>query len=71
MSYLPPLLDLDTEASHISVQAAPGAVFLRLWRDRADGTARQMFVELTIREARSLAGELKQVIDIATLTAAP
>lgn len=60
-----PLLDLDTEASMISVQAVPGAVFLRLKRERSDGTARRMFIELTVGEAVTLRRELDFVIGIA------
>lgn len=71
MSDTPSILDLDTEASHISVQAVPGAVFVRLRRERADGSARRMFVELTIGEAISLRRELDSVIGAAAASAAP
>lgn len=63
-----PSLDLDTEASVISVQAVPGAVFLRLKRDQSNGSARRMFVELTIPEALVLRQELDYVIGIARAT---
>ncbi|HEY5300753.1 MAG TPA: hypothetical protein VIJ55_08765 [Acetobacteraceae bacterium] len=63
-----PFLDLNTEASVISVQAVPGAVFLRLKRDHSDGSARRMFVELTIAEALVLRQELDYVIGIARAT---
>jgi hypothetical protein len=53
MSSAAPVLDFDTEANALSIQAAPGAVFLRLKRERADGTARRMFVELTVCRRRS------------------
>lgn len=65
MSQTTPALDLDTEATAISVQPAPGAVFVRLKRDRADGSARRMFVELTAGEAIALRRELDAVIRIA------
>lgn len=61
-----PALDLDSEATAISVQPAPGAVFLRLRRHRANGgSARCMFVELTPGEAIALRRELDAVIEIA------
>lgn len=63
-----PFLDLDTEASVVSVQAVPGAVFLRLKRDHSDGSARRMFVELTVPEAVVLRQELDYVIGIARAT---
>jgi len=65
------MLDLDTEASHLSVQAVPGAVFLRLRRERQDGTVRRMFVELTVGEAVTLRRELDEVIAAAAAAAAP
>jgi hypothetical protein len=34
MSSAAPVLDFDTEANALSIQAAPGAVFLRLKRER-------------------------------------
>lgn len=71
MSNLLPVIDLDAEASHISVQAAPGAVFFRLWRERPDGTANRMFVELTVSEAEALSDQLSEVIEVAMRTASP
>lgn len=71
MSDSPSILDFDTEASHISVQAVPGAVFLRLRRERADGTTRRMFVELTVGEAVALRRELDSVIGTAAASSAP
>ncbi|HET6183021.1 MAG TPA: hypothetical protein VFA03_05445 [Acetobacteraceae bacterium] len=71
MSDSPSMLDLDTEASHLSVQAVPGAVFLRLRRERQDGTVRRMFVELTVGEAVTLRRELDEVIAAAAAAAAP
>jgi hypothetical protein len=61
-----PVIDLDTEASHVSVQSVPGAVFLRLRRERNDGTVRRMFVELTIDEALLLQRELDLCVSLAT-----
>ena len=52
------IVDLDTEANEICVQAIPGAVFLRL-RHTEDGTVvRRMFVEMNVPEARELVDEL-------------
>lgn len=66
MSQTTPALDLDAEATSISVQPVPGAVFLRLKRNRTNGEfARCMFVELTPGEAIALRRELDAVIDIA------
>ena len=48
----PPVLDFDTEATHIAVQAVPGAVFLRVRREWSDATIRRMFIALTIDEAQ-------------------
>ncbi len=64
-----PVLDLATEATALSLQAVPGAVFLRLKHERADGSARRMFVELTPGEAITLRRELDSVIRIAAATA--
>lgn len=69
MSDAVPVLDLAAEASAISVQAVPGAVFLRLKRERTDGPARRMFVELTIGEAVALRRELDTVIGVAAASA--
>lgn len=68
MSSAFPVLDLDTEANALSVQAVPGAVFLRLKRERADGTARRMFVELTVGQAVALRQELDSVISVSAAT---
>jgi hypothetical protein len=68
MSDSPHVLDLDAEASHVSVQAVPGAIFLRLRRERADGSVRRMFVELTVGEAIGLRRELDKVIGVAVAT---
>ena len=69
MSSTVPVLDLDTEVNALSIQAVPGAVFLRLERERADRTARRMFVELTIGQAAALRRELDSVIAVSTAAA--
>ncbi|HEX5326874.1 MAG TPA: hypothetical protein VFW75_09420 [Acetobacteraceae bacterium] len=60
-----PVPDLDAEASQVSVQPVPGAVFVRLRQQRADGSVRRMFAEMTIREAVALRRELDACISIA------
>lgn len=67
MENVVPALDSDAEASHISVQAAPGALFLRLRREHAGTVRRRMFVELTVREAMVLRRELDECISIAAI----
>jgi hypothetical protein len=69
MSRAIPVLDLDTEANALSIQAVPGAVFLRLKRERHDGTARRMFVELTVGQAVALRQELDSVIAVSAASA--
>jgi hypothetical protein len=69
MSSAAPVLDFDMEANALSIQAAPGAVFLRLKRERADGTARRIFVELTVPQALALRRELDSVIAVSDLAA--
>ncbi len=59
MSDQAPVIDLDAEADQISVQAVPGAVFVRLRRERLDGSIRRMFVEMTVGEALALGRELE------------
>src|SRR5271163_697511 len=41
-----PVIDVDAEADQLAIQAVPGAVFLRLRREREDGSFRRMFVEM-------------------------
>ena len=65
MSETPPVLDLDAEATHVAVQAVPGAVFVRLRREREDSTSRRMFIELTVTEALALRREIDLAIDAA------
>jgi hypothetical protein len=71
MSESVPLIDVDTEANQISVQAVPGAVFVRLRRDRPDGSARRMFAELSVGEAILLRRELEACIESASATSQP
>lgn len=61
--------DLDGEADQVSLQAVPGAVFLRLRHDRGDGTAHRMFIELGVDDALALRRELDYVINLAAATA--
>lgn len=65
MSDTPPVLDLDAEATHIAVQAVPGALFVRLRRERDDSTIRRMFIELTVTEALALRREIDLAVDAA------
>ncbi len=69
MSSAAPVLDLANEATAVSVQAVPGAVFLRLKHERANIPARRMFVELTVGEAVALRRELAVVIGVAAASA--
>lgn len=64
----PFLPELEGEANQVSVQAVPGAVFLRLKRERGDGTAHRMFIELGIGDALALRRELDYVINVAAAT---
>lgn len=68
MNQLPATLDDTAEASHVSVQPVPGAVFLRLRRERDGHTVRRMFVELTLGEAVALRRELETCIGVAAAT---
>jgi hypothetical protein len=56
-----PELDLAGEATHVSVRAAPGAVFVLMRRDRPH-QYRRMFAELTLAQARALQSDLAAVI---------
>lgn len=71
MSDSVPVIDVDTEANQISVQSVPGAVFIRLRRDRPDGTARRMFVELSVGEAIALRRDLDACIGAAAASSRP
>ncbi len=66
-----PVIDIDAEATQVSVQAVPGAIFLRLRRERSDGTVRRMFVEMTVAETFHLKSELDACIQVAAATATP
>lgn len=57
-----PVIDFAAEASEACVQSAPGAVFLQLRRTEGDRVVRRMFVELSLQEARELAGDLQACI---------
>jgi hypothetical protein len=61
-----PVLDNDAEADQVSVQAVPGAVFLRMRRECADGSIRRMFLEMTPSEAVLLYCELQVMIRVAS-----
>jgi hypothetical protein len=56
-----PELDLAAEATHVSVRAVPGAVFVLMRRDRPN-QYRRMFAELTLAQARALQSDLAAVI---------
>ena len=56
---------IDAEADQLAVQAVPGAVFLRLRREREDGSFRRMFVELTVDQAVAFRDELDLCIGAA------
>lgn len=71
MSEAVPTIDLDTEANQVSVQAVPGAVFIRLRRERPDGSVRRMFAELSIGEAIALRRELEACIGAAAASSRP
>ena len=66
-----PLVDHEAEAQQVTVQAVPGAVFLRLRRESSDGSVRRMFVELTIDEATFLRRELDASIRAAVRAGRP
>ena len=57
-----PTVDLLAQGSHISVRAAPDALFLRLWKEQQGEIVRRMFVELSVGEAISLRRELGKCI---------
>jgi hypothetical protein len=69
MSEAHPVMDHETQASSISVQPAPGAVFLRLSRGKGAKARRQMFVEMTPGEALALRRELDACISVAVTSA--
>ncbi len=57
-----PVIDLAAEASEVCVQPAPGSVFLHLRRTEGNRVVRRMFLEMTLQEARELAGDLELCI---------
>ena len=56
-----PELDLSGEATHVSVRAVPGAVFVLMRRERGDDH-RRMFAELTLAQARAMQSDLAAAI---------
>jgi hypothetical protein len=60
-----PVIDLEAEADQIAIQAVPGAVFIRLRREREDGSFRRMFAEMTVTEAVAFRSELDLCIGAA------
>lgn len=70
MSSPGPVIDVDAEADQLAVQAVPGAVFLRLRREREDGSFRRMFAEMTVDEAVAFRGELDFCIGAASAAVA-
>ena len=65
-----PVIDVDAEADQFAIQAVPGAVFLRLRREREDGSFRRMFVEMTVNEAIAFRDELHLCIGAAAVAMA-
>ena len=61
----PPTVDSAREANQVSVQAAPGAVFLHLRRRSNGQVRRNMFIELTVGEAALLRRELDESLHTA------
>lgn len=64
-----PVIDLDAEAEQLAIQAVPGAVFLRLRKEREDGSFRRMFVEMTLDQAIAFRDELELCIGAAAAAA--
>lgn len=65
MSYPDPVIDVDAEADQLAIQAVPGAIFLRLRREREDGSFRRMFVEMSLDQAIAFRDELELCIGAA------
>jgi hypothetical protein len=65
MSDPSPVIDVDAEADQLAIQAVPGAIFLRLRKEREDGSFRRMFVEMTVDQAVALREELELCIEAA------
>jgi hypothetical protein len=64
-----PVIDVDAEADQLAIQAVPGAVFLRLRKEREDGSFRRMFVEMTVDQAIAFRDELSLCISAAAVAA--
>ena len=63
---------MSGEATHVSVRAVPGAVFVLMRRDRPrEALARRMFAELTLSQARALHSDLGAAIREATTACIP
>ena len=60
-----PELDMSGEATHVSVRAVPGAVFLLMRREHREDH-RRMFAELTLSQARAMQSDLAAAIREAT-----
>jgi len=65
-----PELDMSGEATHVSVRAVPGAVFLLMRRQRGEDH-RRMFAELTLSQARAMQIDLAAAIREATTVGSP
>jgi len=65
MPYLDPVIDVDAEADQLAIQAVPGAIFLRLRKEREDGSFRRMFVEMNLDQAIAFRNELEFCIGAA------
>ena len=61
---------MSGEATHVSVRAVPGAVFVLMRRDRPN-EARRMFAELTLSQARALHSDLTDAIKEAASACIP
>ena len=61
----PPIAETAREANQVSVQAAPGAVFVHLRRRSNGQVRRNMFIELTVGEAALLRRELDESLHAA------
>ena len=65
MSDSSPVIDVDAEADQLAIQSVPGAIFLRLRKEREDGSFRRMFVEMTVDQAVAFRDELELCIEAA------
>ncbi|HKM65092.1 MAG TPA: hypothetical protein VJY39_21650 [Acidisphaera sp.] len=69
-SFPVPELNMSGEATHVSVRAVPGAVFVLMRRDRPHDH-RRMFAELTLSQARAMQSDLAAAIREATTAGVP